>query len=361
MTNSSLSGNTATSGSGGGIFNGGGTLALTSSSLSGNTATNGMGGGIFSADDLCYHSYAMLTMSNSSLSGNAALFGGGIYNYGTLTMTNSSLSGNKAEHGPGGGISNQGTLVMTSSSLSGNTADSGGGIANGYEIVISRSSFNGNTAVFEGGGIANFETMTMNNSVLSGNAASLGGGISNYRVLNLDSSTLSGNTAANGGGIRNYNTLTMSNSILWRNTALLASDQIENEGGIGGSAAHIYYSDIQGSGGSGAGWDTDLGTDGGGNIDADPLFYRAPHPGTDGKWGTVDDDYGDLRLRLASPAIDAGDNDGVPAGITADLDGRPRFVDVPSVPDTGNGSPPIVDMGAYESVGMLLFLPAIRR
>jgi hypothetical protein len=36
-----------------------------------------------------------------------------------------------------------------------------------------------------------------------------------------------------------------------------------------------------------------------------------------------------------------------------DLDGGCRFVDNPDAPDTGNGTPPIVDMGAYE------FAPAI--
>ena len=45
-----------------------------------------------------------------------------------------------------------------------------------------------------------------------------------------------------------------------------------------------------------------------GNLDADPLFVREPTPGADGTWGAADDDYGDLRLRIASPAIDVGDN-----------------------------------------------------
>jgi hypothetical protein len=38
----------------------------------------------------------------------------------------------------------------------------------------------------------------------------------------------------------------------------------------------------------------------------------------------------------------------VPAGVTTDRDGNPRFVDIPTVADTGNGTPPIVDVGAYE-------------
>jgi len=34
--------------------------------------------------------------------------------------------------------------------------------------------------------------------------------------------------------------------------------------------------------------------------------------------------------------------------VTTDLDGNARFVDDPYTPDTGSGTPPIVDMGAYE-------------
>jgi len=93
-------------------------------------------------------------------------------------------------------------------------------------------------------------------------------------------------------------------------------------------------SNVQSSGGSGSHWDHALGTDGGGNIDIDPLF--------------MDVSKSDLRLQNASPAIDAGDNSAVPEDITTDLAGNPRFMDNPVV-DTGNGTSPIVDMGAYEN------------
>jgi hypothetical protein len=107
----------------------------------------------------------------------------------------------------------------------------------------------------------------------------------------------------------------------------------------------ISHSLVQGSGGS-ASWDASLGTNGGGNVDADPRFVDAA--GADGTLGTPDDD---LRLDSDSPAIDAGNNSAVPAGITTDLDGADRFVDVAGVPDTGSGNAgdPIVDMGAYEA------------
>jgi hypothetical protein len=96
----------------------------------------------------------------------------------------------------------------------------------------------------------------------------------------------------------------------------------------------VEYTNVQG------GWPGD------GNVDADPRFTNPQ--GIDGVAGTEDDN---LRLRWDSPCIDAGDNSAVPPGVTTDLDGKPRFIDDPDTPDTGLGTPPIVDMGAYEFPG----------
>jgi hypothetical protein len=93
-----------------------------------------------------------------------------------------------------------------------------------------------------------------------------------------------------------------------------------------GNAPSVSYTDLQG-GGFGPGP---------GNVDADPLFLNAG--------------AGDYRLGFGSPAVDAGNNAAVPGGVTMDLAGLPRFVDDPAKPDTGAGTPPIVDMGAYERV-----------
>ncbi len=95
----------------------------------------------------------------------------------------------------------------------------------------------------------------------------------------------------------------------------------------------ISYSNIEG------------GFPGVGNIDADPLF--------------VDAAQGDLRLLVKSPCSDAGTNAAVPEGITTDLAGNPRFVDTPYTPDTGNGTPPIVDMGAFEFQGIPKYIPTV--
>ena len=93
-----------------------------------------------------------------------------------------------------------------------------------------------------------------------------------------------------------------------------------------------------------------------GNIDADPLFVDPL--GSDGLAGTLDDD---LTPGPGSPAIDAGSNS-LAAPDTMDLDGdgdtreplpfdlagNARFVDDPAVLDTGEGAPPIIDVGPLE-------------
>jgi len=91
-------------------------------------------------------------------------------------------------------------------------------------------------------------------------------------------------------------------------------------------------------------------------YNANPQFVDAD--GADNIAGTLDDN---LRLQLTSPAIGAGNNSAVPASVTTDLDGNPRFLDYPAVPDTDNGTPPIVDMGAYEAQPYKIYLPLIRR
>lgn len=117
---------------------------------------------------------------------------------------------------------------------------------------------------------------------------------------------------------------TLTNCILWADTG---SQIFSSEA----SLATVGYCNVQG------------GYSGTGNINADPLFVDADGP--DDTVGTADDN---LRLSAGSPCIDAADNTAVPSGVTTDLDGKPRFVDDLCTTDTGNGTPPIVDMGAYE-------------
>ena len=71
-----------------------------------------------------------LTLTNSTVSGNRAAYGGGISNQGTLALTNSTVSGNSATSSSGGIFNNNlGILTLTNSTVSGNSASSAGGIS----------------------------------------------------------------------------------------------------------------------------------------------------------------------------------------------------------------------------------------
>lgn len=79
----------------------------------------------------------------------------------------------------------------------------------------------------------------------------------------------------------------------------------------------------------------------------DPGIGEAPGPGdlhgSDPLF--VDFAGGDYRLQTTSPCIDAASNGAVPAGVSEDLAGNPRFFDHPLVTVAGAGP---VDMGAFE-------------
>ena len=106
----------------------------------------------------------MLTLTNSTVSGNSAGSGGGIYNSsaGYATITNSTVSENDAYYdgaayygGIGGSISNRGDLSLTNSTVSGNTADD------------------------LGGGITNIGNVYLDNAIVAANSAPLGANCSN--------------------------------------------------------------------------------------------------------------------------------------------------------------------------------------
>jgi len=222
--------------------------------------------------------------------------------------------------------------------------------------TLTNVTFSGNSATY-GGGMSNSSSPTLTNVTFSGNSAPYGGGLYNTNSSSpkITNVTFSGNSATDkGGGMWNYSSNpTLTNVIMWGDTATNNGQEIYNSS----SNPAIAYSDIQGCGGSGGGWQSACGTDGGHNIDADPLFVDAD--GADNTPGTADDN---LRLQLTSPAIDAGNNSAPGlSGVTTDLDGNPRFVDIPTVPDTGSGTPPIVDMGAYEAQKPKIYLPLVLR
>jgi hypothetical protein len=189
----------------------------------------------------------------------------------------------------------------------------------------------------------------MINCVLSGNRnnsgygagalAYMGGGA----VITLVNCTINQNSTLGGVGGVNAS-VAATNCVVWGNTVGLISDESAQ---ILSAGTTINHSIVQGLTGA-------LG--GVGNSGENPRFINAN--GADGLIGTPDDD---VRVQSGSPCIDAGDNSAVPAdtddldsdGDTAeplprDFKGELRFADEPTVADNGNGTAPIVDIGAHE-------------
>ena len=232
-------------------------------------------------------------------------------------------------------------FVITAGNATGtNPADVGGGLYNTGDAILRNCTFRSNRAVRSGGAISNQTgpSLTLLNCEFSDNHATVrGGGVQSYQSsLTAVNCTFAYNTAGGEGGGVFMNTFSTSltNCILWGNTAMGGvSDESAQVHVLDGTLA-VDYSCVQY-------WS---GTYGGtGNTGLDPLFVDAD--GADNVAGTADDN---LHLLPGASAIDAGDNAAVPAGVTIDLAGGPRFIDDPATPDNGSGIPPIVDMGAYE-------------
>ena len=302
------------------MYNGASSPTLTNCTFNANTA-NYAGGGMF-------NSYSSPKVTNCRFNGNTADNGGGMFNpNSTPTVTNCTFTGNKADYGGGmyNGINSSSTIANCT--FSGNRAVySGGGIYNDVSSpTVTQCMFSRNTGLFGGGMYNNHSDPTVTNSTFSGNSGTVfGGGLYNAGSMPLVTNcTFGGNTAAYGSGMYNYRSnSTVTGSILFDDRP----DAIVNDGTSTGT---VRFSDVQGGLPVGA-------VDGGGNINLDPMFTRPADPGPDGTWDGVDDDYGDLRLQVGSPCIDAGDPGFVGQPGETDLEGHARVLCSR------------VDMGAYE-------------
>ncbi len=148
-------------------------------SLSGMTITGGQaqeGGGI--------RNEGLLAITDTIIRDNkATMFGGGISNVGTLEITGSTISHNLATN-YGGGIDTYalmgvgpGVVTITNTTISGNTANVGGGVsffqaglATVTNVTVAR-----NTAHQRGGGIYSYSgTVELANTIAAGNSAPAG-------------------------------------------------------------------------------------------------------------------------------------------------------------------------------------------
>jgi hypothetical protein len=290
------------------------------------------GGGMFNNNSL------YLLISNVIFSGNKANYGGGLSNVSSyLDLMNVTFFENKAYHYGGGMRSVYGQSNLTNVRFIANQASDGGG---------GMSQYYNNSFLING-------IFTANEGGTDCGAIYLGEGSSSQ----LDNVSFAANSIDGICGGDLSSSVNIRNSILWGSPG----EQIRNPAG-----ASIFFSDIQGGCPPGA---TCVNV-----INANPLFARPPDPGPDATWFTADDDYGDLRLQLSSPAIDAGNNTYLPEDILdldgdgnssertpLDLWGVARFMDVPYVSDNGVTDPPtypfVVDFGAYETFPWSIYLP----
>jgi hypothetical protein len=129
---------------------------------------------------------------------------GAILNFapGVLTLKNSTLSGNSASY-YGGGLENAGggTVTIIGSTISGNSASVfGGGVINGAgPMTIVNSTIANNTAGYKGGGLFAEGATALINVTIAGNSSSWGGGVYSF-VLTLKNSILADNHAFAQGG-----------------------------------------------------------------------------------------------------------------------------------------------------------------
>ena len=294
------------------------------------------------------------TFVNCRFVGNrAAIRGGGMANRNGAApdIRNCAFENNIADVGGGAMSNTSGSApTITGCLFQSNWAGGDGGAvvnANG-DPVFTHCRFHGNRADDDGGAVNNDgASPTILSCIFSGNTAGDRGGAmasGNDADPVLVQCTFSGNVAAtDGGGL--YHVLSdpsIHNCILWGNSddGGLNFDQSAQLHVFGGTAT-VTYSDVQG-------WTGAMG--GVGNMSLDPEFISNPGDGGDG-WGVGgNDSFGDLRTQTGSPCHDAGDNDVVPIELTTDLAGVPRFLDDPTVADSGNplGLGPIADLGAYE-------------
>ena len=239
-------------------------------------------------------------------------FGGGLENYGTTTLTNCTITGNYAQKG--GGLNNLGTATLNGCTISNNAV--GGIYGDGGD----------------GGGLQTFGgTLTLTNCTVSGNHAQDNGGglylnnLTTGGTTTLTNCTLSGNSAGSGGGVDNESgTATFGNTIVAENTATTGPDAY----GAFTSRGNNLIGQTNGS----SGW---VGSDLTGTSAAPLDALLAPLGNYGGPTRT-------MALLPGSPAIDAGNNALIPAGVTTDQRGLPRI-------QSGH-----VDIGAFESSGFTL-------
>jgi CSLREA domain-containing protein len=240
---------------GAGIFNGGG-LILDAATVSNNIATD-QGGGIHNGIDS-----ALELKNGASITGNNAVYGGGIFNDdGAVTVTSGTINGNDANFG-GGLANNAGTFTLFSGSVSGNDAVThGGGIAADGTVFFFGGEVSNNSAGTDGGGII-FQSGNLNlfDTILDSNTAGgNGGAVHTSGQLVIDAGTLTNNSAVPTIGLGGAIYVHTSGSATLQNGTQVGSLLDGNSAGLGGGIFNTGNTSINGSTVAGNAADSDGG------------------------------------------------------------------------------------------------------
>jgi len=258
---------------------------------------------------------------------------------------NAVLQGLTLLQGFGGGIDCNGTAPTIANCIIKDNIPSGGITISSCSPTVKNCFILDNlNALNNGGGINITSTSSPEiiNSVFVGNESDyLGGAISLAASCSasITNCTIYDNTANyDGGGIYDPNSSsTVDNCIIWGNSP----DQVDN---FTYSGSGVYnYCAIQG------GLPGDFNGDPNTIVTATPDFSNtADFDGTDNILGTLDDGLvlDPNYLDPNSPCIDAGNNSVI--DLLFDITGNTRKVNDPNTTDTGSGTAPLVDIGAYE-------------
>ena len=260
--------------------------------------------------------------------------GGGIIilSSGNPTIRNCKFVGNRCTFGGGAGYIFGAQATFSGCEFTDNVGGSYGGAFDTNSTIVTwfRCTFTNNQAA-RAGAIESYgssQSYITNCVFLLNKATSTNSGgavwVGTTSTVTVRNSTFAQNstTATTGGGF--YNTSgssTLANCIFWGNFgsgAATANNQVTAAGGTNTATYCVVQNGLAGTG----------------NTSVDPSFVSLA--------------TGDLHLLATSPAIDAGSNAMIPTGVIIDRDGNPRQMDIAAIPDTGAGTAPIVDRGAYE-------------
>jgi hypothetical protein len=301
------------------------------------------GGGIYGGDLGQTFVWTRAAIRECSVTGNSARFGAGISKCGgeisdCRVFANATADAGGGNHGGGGLQACNGTIsrcqIVDNRAFEGAGCYACGGTIR--ECTIAR-----NEALWSGGALIYCDFATLSNCLLANNRASTannglgaGGAVFSSQTTYINC-TIAFNSAVLGGGIYGYQqfTPTLRNCIVWGNSAT-TGPQIAINATTTPAVLRISYSDLQG------------GLPGvylaNGMCSIEPTAVAASDP------SFADVPQRDYRVLAGSPCIDSASNLSLLPAMLVDLNGNPRRWDDPQTPDTGLGSAPIVDMGAYE-------------